>query len=516
MQQLLFRIKKVFSGLGVSLQRFWHWYRLRPFWQQVIGAIIAIALIVAIIVFARSGSTTTTPDSVPSVSTQSLSTLSLGGGTSDIIGTVRSESQADILAQAGGTVTSVHTSLGASVPAGFVIAELQNASERAAVLQAQGGYDAALAGRASVSPTNIAEQARNTYRASFSSLDTILTTEVDTFYGVSTPLGPQLLINGKPISADELRSERAAITDQMTALQTKLSTVDSRDPLALLNEIQSEAQTISDFIERLALSANDKDSRATPAQFTALAAARSGVAGVLSAVAAAKDTYQHGNVSSTASVDASITSALGGLRAAQANLEKTIIRAPISGTINFLPIHVGDYVTQLMHVATVAQNGALEIVAYTSADSRNDLVVGGKVTVEGSFPGVITSVSPALDPVTKQIEVHIAVTGKNDLENGQSVRVSLPTANAKPAVVSTTATSTAALMLPLAAVKLEADRRIVFTVGTDNRLVAHPVEIGEVRGDKITVTTTLPSDLVIVIDARGLAEGEEVKVAPQS
>jgi len=171
---------------------------------------------------------------------------------------------------------------------------------------------------------------------------------------------------------------------------------------------------------------------------------------------------------------------------------------------------VGDYVTALMHVATVAQNGALEIVAYVSEDNRDLLVAGGRVTVDGEYAGIITSVAPALDPVTKQIEVHVAVTGASELVNGQSVHIALPDlAPREEAPV----VNEGPILLPLASVKLRAGDRIVFSVGEDSRLVAHPVEVGEVRGDRIEIRSELAADLRIVADARGLAEGEQVQVA---
>jgi RND family efflux transporter MFP subunit len=216
------------------------------------------------------------------------------------------------------------------------------------------------------------------------------------------------------------------------------------------------------------------------------------------------------SASATLGADASVKTALGSLRAAQAILEKTLIRAPIGGTVNFFPIHVGDYVTPLMHVATVAQNGALEIVAFVSENTRADLVVGQKVKVEDKYDAVVTSISPALDPVTKQIEVHIALTGKSDLIDGQSVHIAI----SSTAPVAVTA-PTGPLLLPLTAVKLTPSARVVFTVGEDGRLVSHAVEIGDVVGDRIEVLTALPGELRIVTDARGLSEGQKVQVATQ-
>ena len=174
--------------------------------------------------------------------------------------------------------------------------------------------------------------------------------------------------------------------------------------------------------------------------------------------------------------------------------------------MNFLPIRVGDYVTSFTHVATVARNNALEIVAYVSEDDRDLLAAGTEVTIEDATPGVVTSISPALDPVTKQIEVHIAVEGESELVNGQSVRIALPNA------VAATLETEGPVLLPLSAVKLRADERIVFTVNEEGRLVAMPVEIGDVRGDRIEIRTPLSAELRIVKDARGLSDGERVRV----
>jgi RND family efflux transporter MFP subunit len=202
-----------------------------------------------------------------------------------------------------------------------------------------------------------------------------------------------------------------------------------------------------------------------------------------------------------------VKTALGSLRGAQANLEKTLIRAPIAGQVNFLPIRVGDYVAPLTHAATVAQNGALEIVTYVSEENRALLAAGTNVTVEGTYRGVVTTIAPALDPVTKQIEVHVALTNGSGLVNGQSVRIALPNS----AVAA--ATSTGPRLLPLTALKLTPSARVVFSVGADGTLVAHPVEIGDVHGDRIEVTSDIPGDLRIVTDARGLSEGQKVNVA---
>lgn len=535
MQSLISYLRRGGRVLRSRSGRAWNWYRGRKRWQQIgIAALLAIVVIGGLH-FLSAPSPSTDAAQTRTVTLASVAELSGGTTGASIVGTVRSVTEADLLAQVGGTVRSVHTTIGAKVPAGFVIADLDNASEAATVLQAEGAYEAAIAARditglqSGNTQTSFAEAqsaARSTYRSAFTALDTTLQSDVDTFFGSPTATGPQLLINQGP--SVDLPRKRQALDTRMNAWRANLAAADTQDPSTLLAQASTNAQAISDFLVELSRAANDRDSRATAAQLTALAKARSTVDGQLVALSAARDAYNAkktaasvaGNSNSQsgtqlAAANANVKTALGSLRAAQAIYEKTRIRATIGGTVNYLPIHVGQYVSAFEHVATVANNGALEIVAYIPQESRDALSVGMKVTVEGGHEGIVTSVAPALDPTTKQIEVHVAVDPTPDLVNGQSVRITLP-GEAVPKVATTTPAVAERTLLPLTAVKLLPDSRAVFTVDQDGRIVAHAVTIGEVVGDRIEVTAGLTPDMRIVTDVRGLSEGQKVQVASPS
>lgn len=488
----------------------WRRYRSLPRWQQIGIVVLLAVLLIGGIALLRGGDGNSAKNTGRTVTLATVGELSGTGGSVDLIGTVRSVTEANILAQNGGTVRSVRTRLGGSVPAGYVIAELENAAERAAVLQAEGSYDAAIAARSAQSLPNTQESARDTYRSTFTTLDTTLRNQIDlNFFGRRSATGPEFLIAADFDDANRISRERDRIERLMDSYEANLATANTRTPEALLNEAEGIAREIQTFLKSIAEEANKTGGRATPTQLAALASARATVDGVLATINTARAGLRTGTVSATASADASVKQALGALRAAQANLERTVVRAPIGGQVNYLPIRVGDYVTPLQHVATVAQNGALEIVAYVSEENRDLLVAGGKVLVEDTFDGIITSVSPALDPTTKQIEVRIAVTGTSDLVSGQSVHIALPDLMPREETVAAPA---GPLLLPLASVKLRAGDRIVFSVDENSRLVAHQVTVGEVRGDRIEILSPLPTDLRIVSDARGLSEGEAVAI----
>ncbi len=522
------RIQKNASGL-------WGRFRHLAPWQQA-GAVVILILVIGGIAFASSrGGTSVSTDQIPTVSLASVGTLANGtSGSTTIIGTVRSIAEADILSQSGGTVRAVHTTIGAQVPAGFVIAELENASEQAAVLQAQGAYEGALAarsvaslqsGNAQGSLTEAATAARNTYATTYTSVDTVLHSDVDLFFGGQTAYGPMLLISAEQFPYGSFSMRRDAIDKAMNVWRMNLASASSQDPAELLDSAETTTRTISTFLTDLSQAALATRSQATPAQLAGLATARASIDGLLASLSGARDAYNakktaaavgteqtQSSDSGTASADAAVKQSLGVLRGAQANLEKTLVRAPIGGTVNFLPIHLGDYVTPLMHVATVAQNGALEVVTSLSEGDRALVAVGDTVMVEGT-KGVVTSIAPALDPDTKQIEAHVGLPADASFENGSSVHITIP---ALAAIAATSTATGTPLTLPLTALKLAADNRVVFSVDSDGRLVSHAVEIGDVHGDHIDITTPLDPSLSIVVDARGLSEGEKVLVATSS
>lgn len=499
----------------------WTRYRgLKRPWQIAIAVALAV-LLIGLFMLLSGGNKGAAVNPLRTVELSTVGELSGNGSSVSVIGTVRSVSEADILAQAGGTVRRVHTRLGAQVGAGAVLAELENASERAVVLQAQGAYEAALAARsiAAIQAGNTRNSyeeevtaSRNLYRSAFTTLDTSVENYIDPmFSGVDR-------IEGIGVRAQQ---QYSLLKSALRDWRYSLDAAGGEDAETLLARAEETARLASDVLVEISRVVNASDSNATATQKAGFATARTSVDSLLASISAERDALRSSQASiqvanqqttstgsRVASADASVKQALGSLRLAQASLEKTIVRAPIAGTVNYLPIRVGDYVTSFQHVATVANNGSLEVVAYVSESDRELIAVGETVKVEERFEGVITAIAPALDPNTRRIEVRIAVKGGEELVNGQSVRVAFANIAAP-----TPERAAGPVLLPLSAVKLRTEDRIVYTVDEAGKLVAVPVETGEVRGDRIEIISALPLEVRIVVDARGLAEGQQVDVA---
>ena len=75
----------------------------------------------------------------------------------------------------------------------------------------------------------------------------------------------------------------------------------------------------------------------------------------------------------------------------------------------------------------------------------------------------------------------------------------------------TKAASKGALSIPIAAAKMTPQGPVAFTVASST-LVAHPITLGAIQGGQVEVASGLSADMDIVVDARGLSEGQKVAV----
>jgi RND family efflux transporter MFP subunit len=213
-----------------------------------------------------------------------------------------------------------------------------------------------------------------------------------------------------------------------------------------------------------------------------------------------------------ATANASVKQAQGAYDAALSRLEKTIIRSPINGTLNSLTINTGDFIGAFTQVAVVSNNGALEIVAFVNEDDAKRVVVGAQATINDSVAGVVTRVASAIDPTTKKIEVRVGIKDTNaGLINGKSVSVKIT--KSKKDVSTTTRANSGPIVIPLSALKLTPRGANVFTVSATDTLIAIPVKEGAILGEQIQILEGLTGTESIVVDARGLKEGQVVDLS---
>jgi RND family efflux transporter MFP subunit len=535
--------------MKMRLNKAIRYIRNLPWYYSWGGAFLIIAILAVIIhALIRPTAVTSTSDQISHVKIASVASLAAQAtGPLPVTGTVSSLNHASISAQSSGEVVSLSHAIGDYVPAGGIIAQLENSSQRAAVLQAQGAYDAAEATFKNTSGTNAANSgitaagatqavtnAQTTVNTSlqglFAALDDAVHTKADLLFNQprSNPT-LQLTITDSQLAVT-LQNERQQLDITLASVNTiagKTSRTNTDDDIA---QASKHAQLVTTFLNNLA----DALNKAVPTQTvtaseisgyqTSIAAARTEVTTAVSSLAAAKASYdsaianaasasntaQGGTENSISIAQANVEQAQGSLAAARASLEKTIIRSPISGTIVSLPISQGDYVSNSQQVAEVSNPSALEVKVNVTSEDAKTLAVGGNVLISGSVQGTIVSIAPALDPTTGKILVKIGIVGNQSaLTDGETVTVSLTRATAAQMHTGKTASST--ITIPIVAAKITPEGPVVFTINS-SKLAQQPITLGTILGDRVVVLTGLTSDMVIVEDARGLSDGQMVEI----
>lgn len=499
-------------------------------------------------------STTTTKEvqkSPRAVTLSSVSDLSANTSSISLLGTVTSVNEATIRAETGGELRVVYKKLGDYVVAGQIIGEFENAAERAAVTAAEGGYEQAKAARdiarinkgsSDTSLSDTKTSALNTITSTYNTMDDVIRVKSNPLFSNPDNAQAELLLTVPDQALTiKLKNERIALEHTLISRAARNATLTTNgDLITELNTLEGETQQVKTYLDDLALALSKALPSGSFSQASldgskaSIAAARSQVSGALSSIVGARialngsltssaiatTNYSSGtaNGAASASSDAQVKSALGGYQAALARLENTIVRSPLSGTLNSLSVKTGDYVSPYTEIGVVSNNGALEIVAYGTEEDMRQLTIGAKVSIEDKASGIVTKVAQAIDPRTKKIEVRIAITkGSQSLVNGESTRVNI--ARPLAAVQSAKTVVPSKIEIPIAALKITPQGSFVFTVDestttpNEGTLVSHKVTEGALLGDKIQILEGVTPSMQLVTDVRGLQAGKTVTIA---
>ncbi len=356
--------------------------------------------------------------------------------TVSVTGSTEAVQNVSLAFQGSGMIARVYRDVGDRVSAGEVLASLNTASLQAALEEAQAAYDSAVASRGATSATETETAARNAYQSAFTTLDTTLHDEVDTFFGDGTAYGPELLITAPGYDFGELSRERARITARMREYQASLPGASVQDPLTLLNQANTIASDISNFLNKLSVAANDSSSGATATQLAALTSARSTVSTLLGTLSTARNTFRSGNANSTAIANANVNQAAARVAAARANLANAQIVAPFTGLVTQFDAKVGQTAVAGTPLISLISSGGFQIIAGVSETDIGKVAVGNTVSMtldafpNETFIGTVFYIDPAETVIDGVVDYKIKVSfDKADprMKSGLTVNLDLMT-----------------------------------------------------------------------------------------
>jgi multidrug efflux pump subunit AcrA (membrane-fusion protein) len=207
-----------------------------------------------------------------------------------------------------------------------------------------------------------------------------------------------------------------------------------------------------------------------------------------------------------ASARAEVKNAEASLESAELGLNRTKIKAPISGVISAIDIDNGE-ITASSSVITIAQMDKLKIKIYLSQSNVNKVSSGEKVklyiaAVDKEITGQIESISPVADEDKKSFPVEIVVDNRDrSIKAGMYAEVNLVVEKAKDQLV-----------LSRSALIEEAGNNYIYII-EDGKAKKIEVEIIVKNNDKIAIENAIePGTEVIVTGNDNLSDGARVNV----
>ena len=116
-----------------------------------------------------------------------------------------------------------------------------------------------------------------------------------------------------------------------------------------------------------------------------------------------------------AAAEAALAEAVARAAGAREQVQKSIVRSPIGGVVSTRAAHDGDVIAPGAPVMTIIDPSRMQLVASVPADAVGELRPGASVEFrvpayeDERFTGRITRISPAVDPLTRQVQVYVAV-----------------------------------------------------------------------------------------------------------
>jgi multidrug efflux pump subunit AcrA (membrane-fusion protein) len=354
-----------------------------------------------------------------------------------------------VRAESGGRVERM-AKVGDTVARGAIVAQVENSAQRAAVLQAQGAYEAAKAGArasdvGSVSADRAYDealtQAVNAYRTAFATSDNVLRNTVDQVFSQPDSQIPGLKIDGGG-QANKLGQERVELETRFTAWKNDLRDADVNDAEDLLDDAEGNTTRLSTFVVTLTSLLADDDqvdtNTATLSELRAdFATARATLNGALqslsgarSALITAKSAKEQAEIAASRGdvslADAQVKQALGVLESARAALNKTAIKTPVAGTVTAVSISVGDIISIGSDVVFVASDAPMEMgtedtvtvpltsVKFTPSKAYVFTVLEGKLVAHEVETGSVTTKSIAISGAGGVDDIVLDVRGLKD------------------------------------------------------------------------------------------------------
>lgn len=273
-------------------------------------------------------------------------------------------------------------------------------------------------------------------------------------------------------------------------------------PEGTMTNVEMAQQQVASALQQLKQLEETRDSQLDNAQHSIDLAAKQ----IDTAKAQYANTLAKGNLQKIGAEN-QVSSVEGQVDIAKANLGGTILKAPFDGTILEKFLDVGNYVNPSQKIVSIGDISKVYITVSLTAEELTYVKLGQ--TVQISAPGGIekegkvSKVLPALDPVSKKVEVRILIPNEeNKLLSGMFADVTFLDAKSE----------SPRLLIPFKSVVFEQNIPYVYIV-KNNKAFKTQVTIGTTSGNEVEIIDGLSQgDSVITEGAKLVKDGNSVNV----
>jgi membrane fusion protein (multidrug efflux system) len=200
------------------------------------------------------------------------------------------------------------------------------------------------------------------------------------------------------------------------------------------------------------------------------------------------------------------------LRLAQAQLEKTVLKAPFDGVLGLRHVSVGEYVQPGQAIVTLDDTDPIKVDFRVPEVYSPDLYTGQTVQVSidaapgRTFNGEVYAIEPTVDPVSRSLKIRAKIPNRQGvLRSGMFARIQL-VLEEKPQ----------AIMIPEEALLSRGEERFVYRV-VDGKVTEAIVRTGLRQPGMVEIVEGLsPGDTVITAGQIKVRPGMPVTLLPAS
>ncbi|HBB34457.1 MAG TPA: efflux transporter periplasmic adaptor subunit [Cyanobacteria bacterium UBA8803] len=205
-----------------------------------------------------------------------------------------------------------------------------------------------------------------------------------------------------------------------------------------------------------------------------------------------------------------------------------LLASPINGVVLERVTEPGNLVTPGNEVLKLGDFSRVKVIVPVSELELANIRVGQSVRVrldafaKESFSGEVTRISPAADPVAKQVPIEVTISNPNNkIGSGLMARVSFPTSNPTRVLVPQTAIQAGRERRQSTDNQTESNSPpksgtifVVAAVGTETTVKARPVQLGDRANGQVEILSGLkPGERFITRSSSPLKDGDTVRLS---